>query len=584
MFQTILRKTTAFPLILSLLAIAPMLFIRSADANVPSASSINSPASGEFSFIDSNFNALFERNLSTAEARKDFAQMADAVRNLYGPLEYKERLHGFSFEQWVTEIDGRLALAKNDAAVFSLFSEFLSKFEDGHVGIRYPFGSGEAYGFSAGIFIVPVEDKAIVAQVRDDRADTRIKVGDEITLVDGKPVFDYLPIIKKYSAVGNDKSELHFIYKVFSRSFFEIEMLPKKNTVDIVLRKPDGTELTEELTWNVSRNPGTEDFVRNVGDFTYPGATEMKAAAEGSLMQMGAERPFFATPEVEATYNLIEVKPSQKYRSKYELESDDKPGIYAALYNFNGKNALLIRQPGYGSDGEVEIKYYKAIMDQFDDIVDYLIVDQNHNPGGSYCGDFFRLFIKGEKNYFVQALNVDRQWINALRVIWPEGQTPEKVKKYREMADQVEAAYDAGDVLTKPVPLMDARYRIEPSEGYHWSKPMLVLADELAGSCGDIFPMLIKRNGIAKIFGQKTMGLGGNVESAGELTYSRASFRLTRGLYTTNKPSGNYVDEDFVENRGIEPDFLYDHTVDDFRAGFTGYFKAFNETAVKEIH
>jgi C-terminal processing protease CtpA/Prc len=96
-----------------------------------------------------------------------------------------------------------------------------------------------------------------------------------------------------------------------------------------------------------------------------------------------------------------------------------------------------------------------------------------------------------------------------------------------------------------------------------------------------MFPMLMQRNGIAKIFGEVTTGAGGNVDDGiATLSNSQATLNLTRGLYTTFRADGAYTDADLVENNGITPDYHYSHTVADFRAGFVGYIKAFSDKAV----
>jgi C-terminal processing protease CtpA/Prc len=116
-----------------------------------------------------------------------------------------------------------------------------------------------------------------------------------------------------------------------------------------------------------------------------------------------------------------------------------------------------------------------------------------------------------------------------------------------------------------------------------WTKPRLVLIDELAGSCADIFPMLIKENHLAPLFGRRTIGLGGNVEGFGPLTNSQATLSLTRGLFTTHQDDETYATADFVENNGVEPDIEHVITAADFRSGFIGYVTHFSDVIVDLI-
>lgn len=112
---------------------------------------------------------------------------------------------------------------------------------------------------------------------------------------------------------------------------------------------------------------------------------------------------------------------------------------------------------------------------------------------------------------------------------------------------------------------------------------MIVLIDELAGSCGDAFPMLIHDNDVAPLFGRRTMGLGGNVEPFGPLTHSDAVLYLTRGLFTTHRDDETYAPEAFVENNGVLPDIEHVISVDDFRAGFVDYVTHFSDELARRV-
>lgn len=112
---------------------------------------------------------------------------------------------------------------------------------------------------------------------------------------------------------------------------------------------------------------------------------------------------------------------------------------------------------------------------------------------------------------------------------------------------------------------------------------MLVLIDELAGSCADMFPMLMKTNKRAKLFGQNTMGLGGNVEQVGQLNNSRIAIRLTRGLFFPFHADGKVDPSEYIENNGVAPDIEYSHTASDIRAGYVNYVKTFSDKALEQI-
>lgn len=65
------------------------------------------------------------------------------------------------------------------------------------------------------------------------------------------------------------------------------------------------------------------------------------------------------------------------------------------------------------------------------------------------------------------------------------GLTTEEALRFELLASRIEDAYDAGQALTAPLPLFGGN-QLLPDDQYVWTKPLLVLIDELAGSCGDM--------------------------------------------------------------------------------------------------
>lgn len=527
------------------------------------------------------------RPLTPTEAVADFREMTNAFRDLYGPMEFKEKRFAFSFENLVGQYEEKLQSVRTDSETFGVYAEFIARFQDGHLGIHFPANSTQASRYTIPVFITPIQEKFIVANVDESLKESGVAQGDELISVDGLTADNVLRIILKYQSFATPESNRHLIFKIFQRDFFMVDLKPTKNTASAVFLKPDGRRFTVDLVWKLE--PWTnERMVEDRGGFFVPATKDLQAAAGASLMTMAKPTPFFATPEVVKEYAFQVVTAGKEYREKYGLKETDKPDVYAALYRFQGKTVLLVRNfVYYHSDfsNDVYLRMYKAILDQWERFADVLVLDQTHNGGGSYCEEFFRLFIKEEKSGFVQKLNVDRKWIVDLRLFWPQfisqaNGTKLMTRIYEAMGSTVEQAYDQHLSLTDPMPIIGGRNRVAPAD-YTWKKPMLVLVDELAGSCGDAFPMLVKNNGVAKLFGRRTMGLGGNVEAL-QLSRSRANFSMTRGLFTSHRLDGKYTDDLMIENNGVEPDISYEHSVDDFRKGFVGYVKAFSEAAIAQ--
>jgi len=546
---------------------------------------------------DQSTSQLHTPPLTAAQGLEELHAIVSKVKALYGPLEFKEERFGYTLADLVTKAETEIKAATNDQQTMAAYVRFLMSFRDGHVGIRFKGNNTEIKSYKLPFYLVPVEGKAIVAKVGITLSAQGVSVGQELISIDGQNPIDLQKQISVYKSFGNEVSDRHALACVTNRAFFMEGLLPTQPYATLKFQDAAGEVIEAKAPWEIVKDDTTKFELagpksKSGLNFTVGEYAEMKQMGEGSLMQMGAYKPYFATDSVKAVYDFIEVQPSDEYLKKYnvtreKIKDANGEAIYAALYKYNGKTVLLVRQPGYYPETLQTtdlLNGYRAILDQYDSVADVLVIDQNHNPGGSldYAEGFFSLFINKPALALVQHVNADRQWIYDFNE-WAtlvEPIEPAFAAVVRARAELVEQAMDQGKSITEPMPLVGFEY-VQPDAQYTWKKPILVLADELAGSCGDIFPMYMKRNNIAKIFGERTMGLGGNVEEVITLPYSVATVRMTRGLFTTYKPDGRYTNEELVENNGILPDIHHEVTVNDFRQGFVDYVKAFSEEATK---
>jgi peptidase S41-like protein len=539
------------------------------------------------------------RDLSASEASEDLEQIFTYIRTFYGPAEYKEARFGYSIDALEDEARALLAAAPGDDGFYAAANWFLTRLDDGHVALVTSPNSNPIFNYVVGIFLQPVEGKALVAELFDPSlADLGIAYGDEVLTVDGISPFDQLDEFLELDAIANDLTNEHLIYHALIRPGFAASIRPVAPTAHVEFRRADGSEYARDLIWREdtdSRVPfvGLTDqgSLTTSDSFLSRRALEFNTYAKGSLATIGSVTPFFLTAETSAAFDITPVTPNAEMQAKYGLDPTALPDIFAALYSHAGKSILLIRQSSYDALDELDValrlQYYRAILDQYDGFADALVVDQTHNPGGfiDYCTSFARLFMKAPGGNFVQAFNPDRTWINDFRdyarTLDPT-LSSEASRTYELRAELIEQAYDSGANLTAPIPF-DLSPLLQPDDTYVWQKPLLVLTDELAGSCGDAFPMLIKNNGTAPIFGRRTMGLGGNVEPFGPLPNSAADIYLTRGMFTTHRDDETYPPSVFIENNGVQPDIEHVISAADFRAGFVDYMTHFSDVIAAEV-
>lgn len=541
------------------------------------------------------------RAMNKTEQQTDFSMLVEAFRTLYGPLHYKEKRFGFQFDDLVQEFREKLENAKGDEEYVGLLQQFVNRFQDGHVSLQVKVGDASVT-YRIPLFIAPVEDKAIIFSI-GDKALTEshgIDVGDEILEIDGVKPFDLLPIIKKYNTMGNEVSDRHYIFRALSRPAYMTELKPTRPSARLKIAKPSGGIIERELVWLVGKIEQTDIRPMVLGNSPLQDLVSPKAGEiirQGGLNKMDGNEPFWLSPEAVKRMRLKRVKPSEEIFKKH-AGSAKMPDLFAGLYRFDGesfgkgKTILLMRigtyMPSSSSEIEAHVAWYKSLLEENKDLVDALVIDQTHNGGGyvSYAFEFASLFAKGQSRGVVNFLNADKRWLQSLAADSQVAAKDDKIKgETKSIVDLgyrlVEEAIDKGLRLTaQPVPFGETYFHIG-STGIGFDKPILMLVDELAGSCGDVVPMLMKDNGLATLFGERTAGWGGNVERVLSLPNSGADLRLTRGFFTTYSPEGKYDFENgMIENNGVQPDIKYQHTVKDVRAGYVDYVSAFSKAAV----
>ena len=535
------------------------------------------------------------RPLTTSERAQDFDQILELFKEFYGPYLFKENLFNIKIEDLAKNLKDSSATASSDEDFAGHIMQMGAALHDGHVQIKAENSSTNIDRYSVPVFLTPVQGRVLVGDIdKKVSSETHIKIGDEVLAVDGKAPLSYLPTILKYRSNATTLSDQHLIMTLLQRYSYMTDLVPTANTVRLKVQHTSGNIDQIDLPWQTSKyNPGLEKLLpigAQLKNFSVAIADDLNSAVgengEATIKQMGDPTPFFLTAQTLARFHFVKVYPSDESRKLVGLKPEEKPPIYAALYKHKGKNVLLVREASYSQHdfkGDVYLRAYMALFYEYQDLADVLVLDQTHNPGGSYCSEFYNLFARNGDVQAVERTRADRKWINDLKVN-EVSKNPQSVDTLEAQlagawGQTIEKAYDKGAHLAEPIPLFTGSfYAVRTS--VTWDKPMLVLIDELAGSCGDIFPMLVKANKRAALFGQTTMGLGGNVEEVGVLTHSRIHVSMTRGMFYPFNENGA---TDFVENVGVSPDIPYAHTVIDFRSGYLRYVQTFSDRAVEQV-
>ena len=532
------------------------------------------------------------RSITRAEAIADFDQVVTSFRSLYGALERKEARYGFRFDALAAQYRARVEAARGETEYRRIFQEFIARFKDAHISLTADLISDDAHAFGLPFRVMPVGDTFVVYEAA---AGSPIHVGDELLSIDGHSASDLSNSFSPWVGIPNALAARHFTAAMLtSRPVYAAEGLRANERVQVQLRNDRGVERAETVTWQEVPRLLPVVPAAPVAGGAGPRAAmavsrETAEVARAELSKLGDRVPFFMTDAVRAALGVAgEVAPGRVALAQFGLTPQDAAAIhfFAATYSLGRKKVLLVRIPSY-LQADAALNYLRALFVEQQPQVDALVLDQTHNPGGSvgFAEGVLSLLAPRRINGFVERMHADRLWIqtfaNAAKGARQVNPADPTVAILEGRAHDIDAAYSANRPLSIPIPL-SLEPTIEP-DSVHWAKPLVLLADELSVSCADIVPLILKANGVATLFGQTTMGGGGNVETVATLANTQAVLSVSRGLGTVYDPTGQYPERNVIEDNGVAPDVAYSHTLADFRAGYVGYVRAFNDALAARV-
>jgi C-terminal processing protease CtpA/Prc len=140
------------------------------------------------------------------------------------------------------------------------------------------------------------------------------------------------------------------------------------------------------------------------------------------------------------------------------------------------------------------------------------------------------------------------------------------IDQLQMIKDEIMAANSAMRGRTKPIPLDDVTIDRDPARDAKgnllaYTKPLIVLVDEMSASGGDAFAATIQDNLRGPLVGWRTMGAGGSVEAWEAGSYSLGSSTVTVSLMNRKNDivTDDYPSAPYVENIGVRPDLVVDY-------------------------
>lgn len=521
--------------------------------------------------------------------------MRSAYRSSYAPADWKKKQFGYDleaeFKKAVQAVQAKPDLTVAEAR--PIFKDFIYSMKDYHTSISFASTEKAVLPFT----VKNVGDRYFIMHIDRVKLSEKafpFKVGDELITFDGKPVKEAIADIEDNTGDNVPETDrsvaaLRLTTREASRGYLKI---PQGPLVVGVQKKGSSTVQNLQLLWDYTPE--------KIGPRVNWSTTFNRESSNLLLPKMDVD---IATnsPNLDNPYDLGAKQTFTPDLGLKIWEAPKENEFYAYIYKApNGRLVGYLRLPRYTmKDYNKSVKDFETVIKHFESLTDALVIDQVNNPGGSV---FYLYALVGM--LADQPMQTPRHMMTITQEdVADAANLAEKFKDVKNDEDAVKAL--AGeDMHGYPITYQTAQFAInyanffvsEWNAGHkrtapywiggvdqinpnptHYTKPILVLVNNLCFSGGDFFPGTLQDNKRAVIMGSRTAGAGGYVRSVKvPNNVGIVQFRTTGSL--AERVQGNPL-----ENLGVTPDVPYEMTVDDMQDNYKPYVKAVNEQVVKMI-
>jgi len=531
----------------------------------------------------------------------------------YAPAEWKR-----SYTNW--DLDDEIELAKaniqmQDTVTVKDYQRILLKFfnstKDYHVGVSFYSTEIAALPFrvqrAGGKYYISWVETALTMGYNP------IHLGDEVLTFDNLPIDDVVQELKRQE-YGNWESATD---QALAQSTLTLRIgssghLVPRGLVNLTLRhKEDGKDSTHKMAWyyvpelipEQSDNGLFKMMAGTVSRFFYK-----KPLGEELFFYKDMSTPFYQHVmkgfrrlqesdewdlQADGMEQFIGHKNSVLPNLGTLMKDLSDASFQAYIFQHNDKRVGFLRLPTFGA-GKYEAQNFAKMIQVLESETDALVIDQLSNPGGSVFYMYAvasmlsdhplavpkqRMTITQEDVMFavdnlknLESIQSDDQAVSALgtnvggySVDYDLAQS--FVGYFRFIRDE----WKAGRIFTDADYLYGLDY-LKPNPHARYTKPIMILVNELDFSCGDFFPAIMQDNQRATIVGSKTAGAGGYV-----LDHKFPNLYGVEG-YTYTGSIAERDNHDPIENLGITPDISYELTERDMQNNYADYVEKIHET------
>ncbi len=511
------------------------------------------------------------RDLTVEEKLSDFNQLLSTIQSGYGPLQYKVNTQGMNYSELNKSYAEKIRQSKSNGEFYYLLVQYVASYKDSHFSAMLP-TTHVAY---LPLITDLVEGKVVIDKVDRDQLSVAAfpyERGDEVLEINGEPVEQVLQKMKTYRGLGFDLTARRTAAYLTTFRPGKTIPVPEGETTLKIQKRGTTTATLVTLKWDHQGEPldesitGRSLFTPKQANYDLLSLNDLWADLSHPKFEKGFRCSGTTRITIPKDATMIMQTP------------------FVAYYHPTAKgNIGYLRIPEYYPQNERGEFEYELRFSQYEYAISVLekntaalIIDQDHNCGGSveHLHKMVSLFMSEPfKPTDFQLLGNKKEYLSFKG--WRDEMNPNTLG-YQNMAkvlDLIKTAWDKGEFMTSKTSL-EGVSKLPP--GFvHYTKPIVMLIDEMSGSGGDAFPALMQGLDRAKLLGTRTMGAGGHVVEQPDLNYSQIKSRMTKSLFF--RPDGTAI-----ENNGATPDYPYAITLDDYVGGYLGY-QAFYLSKVMEM-
>jgi len=523
----------------------------------------------------------------------DLESIGNVFKVHYAPVLWKKQHKHWDLHQQVELSKDSINL--NNKLTVKDYQQIVRRFfrsiHDYHCSVRFHSTEFAALPFE----VVGAEDRYFVTDVKEGGIPQKsiLSEGDEIVTFNGRPIHDVILELQREEFGTDHPGTDRSLATIFlTRRFASSGSSVPNGIAEIGVRSPSRKHTkTMRLNW-----------------YYRPEKITHYEKVNAELDRGGWERmmltPLYA--ELTTPYSLEVSRHDLGHKEgflppmgKVLWSHDSKATFRAYLFEHNGKKIGYVRIPHYRG-AEEEVMEFSEIIRFLEKTSDALVIDQLNNPGGSvfYLYALASMLTQTRLETPKHALTITPREVEfavntipALQGIEDDAQarktmghtisgypvTLEAARHLLQFCRFIVDEWNANHTLTGPTFLYGVN-QINPYPNIHYTKPILMLINEMDFSGGDFMPAILQDNKRAVLMGVKTAGAGGFVAK----TSFPNRFGIDYFYYTAS--IALRIDQNPIENLGVTPDIPYALTPDDLQGGYQSFVREILKNLDELVH